>query len=176
LIFNCLSYYFRSRGSYLIILIFICAGILLFSCKTQLMPDKGLTEQRESGKIIFLNFSIIHDKIKQEYSCRLINQKTVNGKAKEIRSDNDSAYYQNYLLCNFTDEKGNIKLTSVLEHPLFKTVEYQDENGKLSLKQLNLDSAQFSLRVNKLPDMSSVQILQVINKNTPEKLTNIKLQ
>jgi hypothetical protein len=132
--------------------------------------------QPEPGKIIFLTFSILHDKIKQEYSCKLINQKTVDGKAKEIRSDNDSTFYRNYLVCNFTDEKGNIRLTSVLEHPLFKTVEYQDENKQFGVKQLNLDSAQFSLRVNKLPGMSRVQISQVINKNVPENLTNIKLQ
>jgi hypothetical protein len=87
-----------------------------------------------------------------------------------------TAPYRNYLLCNFTDEKGFVKLTSVVEHPLFKTVEYQDENNKLGVKQLDLDSAQFSIRVNKLPGMSCVQILQVLNKNAPEKLSNIKLQ
>jgi hypothetical protein len=83
-------FYFRLYKPNLFIPVFICSMALLFSCKTQTIPDQGLNVPAEPGKIIFLTFSIVHNKAQKEYYCRLINQKTVVGKAKEIRSDNDS--------------------------------------------------------------------------------------
>jgi hypothetical protein len=156
--------------------VFAALLVFLFSCRIQPVSYSALNTNTEPAKIIFLTFSIKHNKIKKESACQLISIQTVEGKAKIVRSDKDSTLYRNYLLCNYTDEKGNVEFSTVIEHPLYKTMEYVDENNKLGIKQLDLDSAQFSLRVNSIPGMTRLQISQVVHKSNPEKLINIRIQ
>jgi len=100
----------------------------------------------ETPKIIFLNYSIADDTIKQEYRIRLINKIITEGKIKEntIMYKTPAVDDLEYIVLN---KKSQVLTRNYIANPLHRTVEYVKDNGQLAKKDIQLDSARFSLRI-----------------------------
>lgn len=100
----------------------------------------------ETPKIIFLNYSIVNDTIKQEYRIRLINKIITEGKIKEntIMSKTPAIDDVEYIVLN---KESHVLMRNFIANPLHRTVEYVTDNGQLAKKDIQLDSTQFSLRI-----------------------------
>jgi len=100
----------------------------------------------ETPKIIFLNYSIVNDTIKQEYRIRLINKIITEGKIKEntIMSKTPAIDDVEYIVLN---KESQVLMRNFIANPLHRTVEYVTDNGQLAKKDIQLDSTQFSLRI-----------------------------
>jgi hypothetical protein len=100
----------------------------------------------ETPKIIFLNYSIVNDTIKQEYRLRLINKIITEGKIKEntIMAKTPAIDDLEYIVLN---KESQVLMRNYIANPLHRTVEYVTDNGQLAKKDIQLDSTQFSLRI-----------------------------
>jgi hypothetical protein len=100
----------------------------------------------KTPQIIFLNYSIKQDKLNGEYEIKLINKTITEGKLKtnssvpEIRKPGD-------LECVALDNKLELVDSILISDPLNITVESVDENNAFFRKEISLDSAQFSIRM-----------------------------
>jgi hypothetical protein len=126
--------------------------------------------------ILFINMKITHDKVLDSYQVSLINTKTVAGSFKEIPSDPDTANYLNYLVCSYSTTVGTVLKTSIIEHPLYRRFESEYSNGKLVNRQVDLDSAEFSLRIRCEPGSNILHVSQVIGKGIQQQLGSFNIQ
>jgi hypothetical protein len=123
----------------------------------------------DSPKIAFLNFSIKNDTLQQEIFVRLINKIVTEGKLKEKPRKITPA--PNDLIYIVSDENSNELESNYIPNPLKQTLEYVSETGQLAKMDFQRDSAQFSLRVQLIPNAKFISL----EKFTGTSSDNIKL-
>lgn len=131
-----------------------------WSCK---VPERTTaTSDTEKGavetpRIIFLNYAISENISDREYTVTLINKIISNGKMKEnanlpvVPKMDDLEYI-------VSDNNEKELLRSFIANPLDKTLEFVDDDGHLAKKDIRLDSALFSLRIQLDPDARFISI------------------
>jgi len=131
------------------ILLILISLAIISSCKVseRATGSKDVVRPaQESPKIIFLNYSISENKSNQNYTVQLIDKTIVHGKIKKnanipiTPAMDDLAY-------SVSDKDKMVLEENFVENPLRKTFEFVDDNGQLAKKDVVLDSAQFSLRL-----------------------------
>ncbi|WP_406684814.1 hypothetical protein N1F78_03585 [Seonamhaeicola sp. MEBiC1930] len=144
----------------------------LLSCKT----NKNITSKESitgNPKILFLNYFISKTENNQKQIV-LINKIKAEGKLKQNPFLKEGS--QGDLSCNLLNEKGKILESFAIKNPLLKTIEYVDETKHLKVKQLDLDSTQFSFRLQLKPNVTSISISEIdtVNKKLkPLIITNL---
>lgn len=132
----------------LISIISFCSLVLL-ACRGTHTSTRTVTNSESAtrtSQIIFLNYSIKLDKSKGEYEINLINKIIAEGKLKtisfapDIRKPGD-------LECVALDNNLEPVDSIIISDPLNITVESVDENNAYFRKEISLDSAQFSVRM-----------------------------
>jgi hypothetical protein len=131
------------------ILAAFCGMLHMVSCTAPHNTTNTSTNDKitnEAPKIIFLNYSIVNDTIKQEYRIRLINKIITEGKIKEntIMAKTPVIDDLEYIVLN---KESQVLMRNYIANPLHRTVEYVTDNGQLAKKDIQLDSTQFSLRI-----------------------------
>ncbi|RIJ46159.1 hypothetical protein D1614_19500 [Maribellus luteus] len=96
--------------------------------------------------MVFLNCSISHDSIGQEYKMDLIDKIITEGRVKQTTVNSKTYEQDNFRYC-LLNKNYQIISFSYMPNPLDKTIEYVDENGLLGKRSIRLDSTQFSLRI-----------------------------
>lgn len=140
----------RHNISYNIYILATFLGMLhLVSCTVPHKTTNTSTNDKitnETPKIIFLNYLIVNDTIKQEYRIRLINKIITEGKIKEntIISKTPAIDDIEYIVLN---NESQVLTRNYIANPLHRTLEYVTDNGQLAKKDIQLDSTQFSLRI-----------------------------
>ncbi len=128
--------------------LFIILFVWITSCAGTNTTGK-LSSQNKSldslSQIIFLNYSIQKDN-KEGYNIELINKIVADGKIKK-NSNQISTAKEGDLKCLILDENKLPISTIIISDPFIKKVEYQQENGSLTSKEVILDSADFSIRM-----------------------------
>ena len=141
-----------------IILLFCCCGT---SKEIINQADKPI----DPAKIIFLNYTI-SQKSNELVVIKFIDKIIVEGKLKATSS------------IDFNPEEGAIKLIQMdsnhqpldsisIENPLSKTVEFVDESGQFEKKTINLESAEFSVRMQLDSKTTFITIYGHDNPNKP---------
>ncbi|MFN8336167.1 MAG: hypothetical protein U0U09_13640 [Cyclobacteriaceae bacterium] len=117
-------------------------SLMLTSCKTvSVQPDTGNIDPVEG--LVFLLFVMRSDSLAGK-ELKLVSKTIVNQKLKSAPPDSDSP---NRLLITQLSSSGK-KLSSVaLDHPLFKRVEYANDQGQFQSKDVKLKEAEFFVRV-----------------------------
>jgi hypothetical protein len=128
---------------------FILILLGLISCKvarqgnkTNPSGDIGLTKPQ----IIFINYSIKHNKSGGTPEIHLINKIITEGKLKNSLSVPDLPKPGD-LSCITLNTRMEPVDSLIISDPLNVTVESVDENNLLFKKEISLDSAQFSIRM-----------------------------
>ena len=160
----------------------LCSLILILSlspvlwcCKAQQQSEGMESRIAPSSKILFINLKIRREKRNDTYKVSLINTKTVAGTFKEVRSDPDTAGYLNYLVCSFSEKEGTVLKTVIIEHPLFRRFEFENSDRQLVTRTVNLDSAEFSLRIICPARLNFLSVSQVINKGAKQYLGSLNI-
>lgn len=112
----------------------------------------------KTPQIIFLNYSIKLDKSKGDYEIRLINKIITEGKLK-ISNSEPEIPKPGDLLCIALNNNLEPIDSIVIADPLNISVESTDENNAFFRKEITLDSAQFSIRMqlNKKTDAIAIK-------------------
>ena len=121
-------------------------SIVLFACKCGVNSQYRINSQKSNpANIIFLNYKASKNDL-GEIKIALVNKIIVKGKIKDKSIKIDENIIGN-LECIQADNRLKSIKTMYVKNPLNKTVEYVNDNGELEKKQIKLDSAQFSIRM-----------------------------
>jgi len=104
-----------------------------------------------------LNYSIKQNKSDGAPEIRLINKKIVEGKLK-INNNEPEMPKPGDLKCILLDNRLNPVDSILVPDPLNVTVESVDENNAFFRKEIALDSAQFSIRVQLIKKTDAIAI------------------
>lgn len=128
------------------------------------------TANAETSRIVFLNYSIVNDAAMGNYKIRFINQIITDGKIKDSNSRTHKPEINDleYLVL---DGESKLMSRKYFANPLNKAMEYVTEEGQLAVKFMQLDSAQFSLRIQLEPNAKYI----VLEKYTGNDTKNIHL-
>ncbi len=120
--------------------------------------------------MLFLVFKIRKNAGQDGSSIELLSKTQGAGKVK--RSATPPPITNHLLTIDFY-RKNKIVHAMIIEHPLYKHIEYTDETGKLASKDIELDEAEFFIRMPVQGD--AVKISETIRPGAEKLLTKIKL-
>ncbi|HUH74703.1 MAG TPA: hypothetical protein VLZ75_09865 [Chitinophagales bacterium] len=150
--------------------ILLLLSIFLTSCtSTKLIEDAPINYSE--GVIYFLVFNISQDTALKNSTIHLTSKINSVGEIKNNFQEHIDS--ENYLKVEVYDKDLLIN-TIIIEHPLYKNIEYFDEE-KLSTKFIELDSADFFIRLQVNNPSNVINISEVLNHSTPVELLKIKL-
>lgn len=144
----------------------ILSMLLILSCHASKPDKKNVQNQNNEPNVIsFLMFSIYKDTISSTNLVTLIKKTESAGKIKKQRN----FLTKNYL--TIYSYSGKIIVDSLLiEHPLYKHLEYVDANKNFVVKDTIINSADFFVRLQgKFNHLKIVETLQ----NKPAKELNL---
>ena len=152
--------------------IYVVLLILLIGC-TALKKDiiVGTTNEIRlptESKIIFLNFKVTKN-INKEIKVYLINKIIAKGNLKDSSQKKTNNTIGDFICVQF--DKNLLALDSVqISNPLIKNIEYVKPSGLLGKKQIELDNAEFSTRMqlNPLTKFVSIKIINSPNSTLLE--------
>ncbi|KJD31512.1 hypothetical protein PK35_13940 [Tamlana nanhaiensis] len=141
-------------------------ALIVVSCGVKKQSIKPKTETVSApAKLVFLNYSVKKtDDISKK--IRFINTIVTNGSVKKKSEQDLSEGKSGDLICSQLDKHSNILHRILVKNPLSKLIEYADEDRKLQLKKVDLDSAQLSLRLQLKPETKYISISDFKTKKT----------
>jgi hypothetical protein len=136
-------------------LLLVAVLCILYSCGS----SKTLATPKSTGesppKIIFLNYSIKKTE-NGTRNIRFINKVVADGKLKNNNSNETGI--SGDLICFQLDKKSNELQRIIVKNPLSKSMEFLDESKSFQRKQIDLDSTQFSIRLQLKPNTKYISI------------------
>ena len=151
----------------------ICILLLLMSCTATRKTGIHSVQAESVSSLVFLNFKISKASNSENSVVELISKKKVNGKINNV-NELQPAQYNNYLKIDLLDEKDNLVSSTILEHPLYRRVEYTaDDNKQLLTKSLSLKEEPFFVRIQVRSSFSKIAISESLNKSKMKKIALI---
>lgn len=143
-------------------------SLILASCTWARQANHSALSENEGNSILFLVFKIQKDA--RQSSIELLSKSQSTGKVKQPAPRQPIT---NHFLTIGVYRKNRLVHTLTIEHPLYKHVEYVHENGVLASKNVELNEAEFFIR---LPvNADAIQISETISPGAEKPLTKIKL-
>ena len=152
------------------IIVLFCLTFLLLTSSCQIANNshsngggEANTSQSENvantPQILFLNYSMRRNSAGTN-ELRFINKIVAEGQLKKELQKN-STYKVGDLRCVELDVNEEPIHSTYVPNPLNKTVEYVNKSGELSKKEIELDSAEFSIRMQLHSNTTSIAIEQI---------------
>jgi hypothetical protein len=134
----------RTILNLILVLFFI---VVLLSCRgTHTSIRTSTNSETITPQIIFLNYSIRHNKSTGDYEILLINKIIAEGKLK-MNSPEPEMSKPGDLKCIALDKHMAGVDSVIISDPLNISIESVDENNSFFRKEIALDSTQFSIRM-----------------------------
>lgn len=132
------------------------------STKTALVSETTKPKSTES-KIVFASF-LIRKQPEKESKIELISVTESNGKLKKNTEIKNSL--ENYLTLEIISSEAPKQVIQI-EHPLYKTVEYVNDQHKLTSQYVETDEADFFIRFQKTGN-TQIKVSETRKKQTKE--------
>lgn len=128
-------------------LLVIIAGFVSCSGTKSVSEDGAASTElnKQTPQLIFLNYSILK-KADNSYQIELINQIVTEGSLKQT-SSHPHEQMESDLSCLTLDKDKRPLSTHTLPDPFTKRVEYLQEDGSFTTREISLDSAVISIRM-----------------------------
>lgn len=123
----------------------------------------GSGEAVSRDSILFLSFKISRDSSAGISEVELMKRKVVAGKIK--KNKHIHADFKSALEMQFCDKKGNVIASQIIEHPLFKNIEYLNERNEYQMKFVVLKEAEFFIREQKASEYWQIKIRESLNNS-----------
>lgn len=149
-----------------IILLFL---LLAYACKTNNSSYRNKKNTKISNDsaqnnsenfLFFLNFTIKSENSNTNSVIELLDKKVQKGSFKSQKNDT----FENMLIFDLYENNILIKSYSI-EHPLYKNVEFVDDNNNLKTKSIKLTTAEFFIRMQTNHQKNSLKIFEKMSKN-----------
>jgi hypothetical protein len=150
--------------------IFIQWSLILTSCTTTKTTESTIQNYNENS-IYFLVFKISKDSLEEKSSIELVSTTKTIGKFKNDNLDHiDSDNFLTFELF----EKDQLVKTIVLEHPLYKNVEYVEGNT-FATKSIELNTEEFFVRIQMKGNSNKIKVSETLKDSIKKELLSIKL-
>ncbi len=134
---------------------------------------KSDTVITEAPKIVFFTFSITKDTLLKTVNIILKNKTVVDGKFKD-QEQLSAKNSPNNLKLVFGN--GNKTLKEIyVEHPLYKRVDVYGDKGEITSKEINLTTAEFTVRIEQQKGMNKVIVTEFVNFKEIKNTNTLKL-
>ncbi|MGB5419082.1 hypothetical protein [Algibacter sp.] len=154
----------KVNSNYTALLLLSLIFTMMHSCGSKKEIIQNSTVEELNPKLIFINYSIKNNyndnKIK---SVRWINTIVTKGTLKKNINKHLEKGVLGDLNCRQLDKKDNVLQSVIIKNPLIKTFEYVDETNEFQLKTVELDSAEFSLKLKLKPNTVYITISEISN-------------
>lgn len=148
-----------SRFALLVLLILTACS----SNKKMAATAKSTQEKSIESKIVFASF-LIRKQPEKESKIELISVTESNGKLKKNTETKNSL--ENYLTLEIISSEAPKQVIQI-EHPLYKTVEYVNDQHKLTSQYVETDEADFFIRFQKTGN-TQIKVSETRKKQTKE--------
>lgn len=128
-------------------------------------------EVKQTPKIVFLNYSIKKNENGKK-TVTFLNSKKVKGSLKNQKRILDKTGNLGDLVCTQLDATSATLSEQLIKNPLVKTLEYVDETKNFKVVQMELDSSEFTVRLQLYPETKYIAI-NINSKQNPLILTNV---
>ncbi|WP_179354519.1 hypothetical protein [Winogradskyella vidalii] len=135
----------------------------LLSCASKQQTQTAESAIEAQPKLLFLNFEI--EKINDKKSVTLINQITTDGQLKGRIKKGQKPNLED-LECLVLDKDYNVIEKHPVNNPLKKIIEFVNDSGNLEKKILDVDRAEFSLKLQLHPHAQYIQINEITATGT----------
>ncbi len=141
-----------------LIIILILFGVA--ACASKKDTSKNSVFQDTKPQLLFLNYNIKKDS-KNNKTVKFINKIIADGKLKI----NSNKYIENGvsgdLQCHQLDKNSNIIQSIIIKNPLKKSIESLNDSLSFQTKNIELNSASFSLKLKLEPDAKYISIHEI---------------
>jgi hypothetical protein len=137
--------------------------------KTQ-REDSAAIIPESSDKIVFLVFKMTKHTGSQS-SIELLSKTTANGKMKK---GNEKHINPDNFLTVDIQPQGQPSETLLINHPLYKVVEYVGEGNKYTSKKVEADEAEFFFRVQAV-GATTIRISETLKNNSKTELITLTI-
>ena len=150
--------------------IFILLSIILTSCTSTKTTESSIPNSSENA-IYFLVFKISKDSLQEKSSIELVSTTKSIGKFKNDNLDHIDS--ENYLTFDLYEQDQLIN-TILLEHPLYKNVEYVEGNT-FATKSIELNTEEFFVRIQMKGNSNKIKVSETLKDSIKKELLSIKL-
>ncbi len=133
---------------------------MLLGCASKQSLSTNADKIEIPPNIIFLNYAIKKTSDGNR-TIRFINKKITVGKLKNHNNKSPKTSVTGDLMLFQLDKKSNRLQNIIIKNPLTKTIEYIDESKLFQRKRIDLDSTQFSLRLQLKPNTKYISIYNI---------------
>ena len=154
--------------------ILIVLTMLLSAC----FPGREISQpdaNKTSGEpaIVFLVFKISNDTLQGPSVIELISQTRNSGRIKEGHEQTEE--FSDYLTIEIS-EPGQKNRVIQMEHPLHRRIEYVDEDGKLAMKEITQNKAEFFVRIQVHGKSAQVKVSEALKNGNRRALQIFKIE
>lgn len=133
--------------------------------------SKDIYKVEQTPKIVFLNYAIKKSTTSSN-TIQFISSKKVNGKLKNQKKIIDDKGNPEDLICSQFDAASTTLSQQLIKNPLSKHIEYVDETKNFKIAKMELDSAEFTVRLQLYPKTKYIAI-HYNNEERPLVLTKV---
>lgn len=155
--------------------IFFFIIIQIFSSclsKNNFVKNATPLEKSNENEIVFLFLKISKDLDSKTNTIEFI--KTVKSEGTIKNNFEKETSSENYLTLEVYN--GNVlEKTILMDHPLYKDLEYLDEKNNFQRKKVEVNSEEFSVRLQISGSNSSIKIYETLKTNPKKELLSLKL-
>lgn len=145
--------------TFAILSVIVVSGFLAGCKSTILSGEKVPVETDPVEGMLFLTFNMRNDSISGK-EIKLISKIIVTQK---LKLDPVNVETPNRLIIRQTDGSDKILSFVVVDHPLFRRVEFADDKGKFHSKNLTLTEGEFAARVTLYRETEYIQVVEELN-------------
>jgi hypothetical protein len=153
---------------------FVFLSVIILSCGTSKLSDTGTIEQteKESNTIAFVVLKLRNDPLHGKNVIELVSIRKSAGVFKNHESQSEG--FKNSLTIELFKNGSRIH-TQTIQHPLYKTIEYMDENKAFKTKDIELKEAEFFTRLQIRGNGNELRIFEKLQDTPPQKLLTLPL-
>lgn len=156
--------YYKNRRTILLLL------LVLASCS--LTKQNESNKNTESNSIVFVVLCIHKDSNNTKHIVELVSKTQSIGK---IKNQNKNTFHSgNYLTIYIYNDK-NLIDTMTIQHPLYKHIEYLDENNTFAVEDTLVDKTEFFFRIQTQGNSNTIRVFETLKNKPREELITIKL-
>lgn len=145
--------------------------VVLGGCKTtQSLPVQPVSKAETLG-MLFLSFSIKQDSVQGS----LVSLLSKNMIADKLKSKIPDSNFEDRLIVKQLSKELKELSAVEIDHPLFRRVEFADDQGKLHRRAVELSEAEFFLRVEHQPETEIILVEEIIG-NIKKRSTTFKIK
>lgn len=146
----------------------ILSLLLMMSCSVSKQNISSLEiDKKEPNLISFLVLNIYRDTISSTNVIEFISKIESTGAIKKQHS-----FPTQYYLTFYAYSGKHIVDSLIIEHPLYKHLEYVDENRNFAVKDTIINHAEFFVRLQ--GHFNEIKIFETLKNKSPIKLNTIK--